>query len=164
MEFSQKIAPCLWFDSEAEEAANYYCGIFKKSRIVDISRYSEAGKETHKKPPGSVLMVAFELDGQLFTALNGGPIFKFTEAVSLQVFVDDQKEFDYFWDRLTPGGDPNSHVCGWLKDKYGLSWQIVPKKLIEWWSKPSAGTDRAFAAMMKMGKLDISALERAYRG
>jgi predicted 3-demethylubiquinone-9 3-methyltransferase (glyoxalase superfamily) len=164
MQFSQKIAPCLWFDSQAEEAANFYVGIFKNSKILDIARYGKAGQETHKKPPGSVMTVAFQLDGQQFTGLNGGPIFKFSEAISLQIFVDDQKEYDYYWDKLIPGGDPRSQVCGWLKDKYGLSWQVVPKKMIEWFTKPSEKTERAFAAMMKMGKLDIAALERAYNG
>jgi predicted 3-demethylubiquinone-9 3-methyltransferase (glyoxalase superfamily) len=164
MQFSQKIAPCLWFDKEGEDAANFYVGIFKNSRIVSISRYPKAGHEVHHKPEGSVLTVAFELDGCPFTALNGGPLFKFSEAISLQIFVDDQKELDYYWDKLTPGGDPKSQVCGWLKDKYGLSWQVVPKQMIEWWQKPDEKTDRAFAAMMKMGKLDIAALERAYRG
>lgn len=164
MLFSQKIAPCLWFDKEGEDAAKFYVGIFKNSRIVSIARYPKAGQETHHKPEGSVLTVAFELDGCSFTALNGGPIFKFSEAISLQIFVDDQKEYDYYWDRLTPGGDPKSHVCGWLKDKFGLSWQVVPKKMIEWWENPSEKSERAFAAMMKMGKLDIAALERAYHG
>jgi predicted 3-demethylubiquinone-9 3-methyltransferase (glyoxalase superfamily) len=164
MQFSQKIAPCLWFDKEGEDAAKFYVGIFKNSRIVSISRYPKAGKETHHQPEGAVLTVGFELEGQTFTALNGGPLFKFSEAISLQIFVDDQKELDYYWDKLTPGGDPKSHVCGWLKDKYGLSWQVVPKKVIEWWEKPSEKSERAFAAMMKMGKLDIAALERAYNG
>jgi predicted 3-demethylubiquinone-9 3-methyltransferase (glyoxalase superfamily) len=164
MQLSQKIAPCLWFDSQGEEAANFYVGIFKNSRIVSIARYPKAGHETHGKPEGSVLTVAFELDGVGFTALNGGPHFKFNEAVSLQIFVDDQKEFDYYWDKLTPGGDPKSQVCGWLKDKYGVSWQVVPKKLLDWWEKPDERSERAFAALMKMGKLDIAALERAYAG
>jgi len=164
MQFSQKIAPCLWFDSQAEEAANYYVGIFKNSKIVDISRYGKAGQETHQKPVGSVLMVSFEIEGLPFSALNGGPIFKFNEAISLQIYVEDQKELDYYWDRLTPGGDPKSHVCGWLKDKFGVSWQVVPRKLIEWWSTPNEKSQRAFEAMMKMGKLDIAALERAYNG
>ena len=164
MLFSQKIAPCLWFDNEGEDAAKFYVGIFKNSRIVSISRYPKAGQETHQKPEGSVLTVAFELDGCSFTALNGGPIFKFSEAISLQIFVEDQQELDYYWDKLTKGGDPKSQVCGWLKDKYGLSWQVVPKKLIGWWENPSEKSERAFAAMMKMGKLDIAALERAYNG
>ncbi len=164
MQFSQKIAPCLWFDSQAEEAANFYVGVFKNSKITQISRYPKAGQETHHRAPGSVLTVAFELDGQSFTALNGGPIFKFNEALSLQIFVEDQKEYDYYWDRLTPGGDPKSHVCGWLKDRYGLSWQVVPRKMLDWWTQMDEKAERAFAAMMKMGKLDIAALERAYEG
>jgi len=108
--------------------------------------------------------VQFELDGQPFTALNGGPIFKFNEAVSLQVYVDDQKELDYYWDKLSAGGDPKAHVCGWLKDKFGLSWQVVPKKMVDWFGEPNEKSERAMAALMKMAKLDIAALERAYRG
>jgi predicted 3-demethylubiquinone-9 3-methyltransferase (glyoxalase superfamily) len=164
MHISQKIAPCLWFDSEAEEAARFYVGIFRNSKIVDITRYGKAGKEIHQKPEGSVMTVAFEIEGLPYTALNGGPMFKFTEAVSFQIFVDDQKELDEYWDKLTPGGDPKSQVCGWLKDKFGVSWQVVPRKMLDWWSKPDAGTERAFDAMMKMGKLDIATLERAYNG
>jgi predicted 3-demethylubiquinone-9 3-methyltransferase (glyoxalase superfamily) len=164
MQFSQKIAPCLWFDDQGEEAANFYVGIFKNSRITAISRYGKAGHEIHGRPEGSVLTVAFELEGQPFTALNGGPLFKFSEAISLQIFVDDQKELDYYWSRLTPGGDPKSHVCGWLKDKFGVSWQVVPKKMLDWWVQPDEKSQRAFEAMMRMGKLDIAALERAYRG
>jgi predicted 3-demethylubiquinone-9 3-methyltransferase (glyoxalase superfamily) len=164
MQFSQKIAPCLWFDKDGEEAAKFYVSIFKNSRIVSTTRYTEAGQEVHQKSPGSVLTVSFELDGCPFTVLNGGPMFKLSEAFSLQIFVDDQKELDYYWDKLTPGGDPKSQVCGWLKDKYGLSWQVVPKQMLEWWEKPDERTGRAFDAMMKMSKLDIEALERAYRG
>ena len=111
-----------------------------------------------------MLTVQFELDGQPFTALNGGPIFKFNEAVSLQVYVEDQKELDYYWDKLTAGGDPKSHVCGWLKDKYGLSWQVVPKKMVEWFGDPNEKSERVMTALLKMGKLDIAALERAYDG
>jgi predicted 3-demethylubiquinone-9 3-methyltransferase (glyoxalase superfamily) len=164
MQFSQKIAPCLWFDSQGEEAANFYVGIFKNSRITSVSRYGKAGQETHQKPEGSVMMVAFELAGLPFTALNGGPIFKFSEAISLQIFVEDQEELDYYWDRLSKDGDPKSQVCGWLKDKYGLSWQVVPTKMLDWWVKPDERTQRAFEAMMHMGKLDIAALEHAYHG
>src|SRR5204863_7232649 len=127
MQISQKIAPCLWFASEAEEAANFYTAIFPNSKIGKISRYGKAGQETHGQKPGTVLTVQFELDGQAFTALNGVPIFKFNEAVSLQIYVEDQKELDHYWSRLTAGGDPKSQVCGWLKDKYGLSWQVGPK-------------------------------------
>jgi predicted 3-demethylubiquinone-9 3-methyltransferase (glyoxalase superfamily) len=165
MNFSQKIAPCLWFDDQAEEAAKYYVSIFKNSRMGEIGRYGEAGKEHHQRPVGSVMTAAFELEGQAFTALNGGPIFKFTEAVSLQIYVDDQKELDYYWDKLTAGGDPKAQVCGWLKDKFGLSWQVVPRRLVSMFNDPNnAGSQRAMAALMQMKKLDIAALERAYRG
>jgi len=164
MQFSQKIAPCLWFASEAEEAARYYTGIFPDSKIGKIARYGKAGFEQHQQKEGTVLTVQFELAGQPFTALNGGPIFKFNEAVSLQVYVDDQKELDYFWNKLTAGGDPAAQVCGWLKDKYGLSWQVVPKKIVEWFGDPNEKSERAMSALMKMGKLDIATLEKAYRG
>jgi predicted 3-demethylubiquinone-9 3-methyltransferase (glyoxalase superfamily) len=164
MQISQKIAPCLWFDSQAEEAANFYVGIFKNSKIVDISRYGKAGQETHRKPEGSVLTVAFEIEGVPYTALNGGPLFKFNEAVSFQIYVDDQTELDYYWDKLTAGGDPKAQVCGWLKDKFGVSWQVVPVKMLDWWTHPDARSERAFEAMMKMRKLDIAVLERAYQG
>jgi len=164
MQFSQKISPCLWFDSQAEEAANFYVGVFRNSKILDVARYGKVGFETHKRPEGSVMTVIFEIEGVPFTALNGGPIFKFNEAVSLQIYVEDQKELDYYWNKLTPGGDPQSQVCGWLKDKFGLSWQVVPRKMVEWFTTPDEKSQRAFAAMMKMGKLDIAALERAYNG
>ena len=164
MQFSQKISPCLWFDSQAEEAANFYVGIFKNSKILDVARYGKVGYETHRKPEGSVMTVIFEIEGVPFTALNGGPIFKFTEAISLQIYVDDQKELDYYWNKLTPGGDPKAQVCGWLKDKFGLSWQVVPSRMVEWFTTADEKSQRAFAAMMEMGKLDIAALERAYRG
>ena len=164
MKLSHKIAPCLWFASEAEEAARFYTGIFPDSKIVKIARYGKAGFETHRQPAGTVLTVQFELAGQPFTALNGGPLFKFSEAISLQIYVDDQKELDFYWERLTAGGDPKSQVCGWLKDKYGLSWQVVPAKLVEWFGEPNEKTERLMTALMKMGKLDIAALERAYHG
>jgi predicted 3-demethylubiquinone-9 3-methyltransferase (glyoxalase superfamily) len=164
MQISQKIAPCLWFDTQAEDAANFYVSIFRNSKIVDISRYGKAGQDTHQKPEGSVMTVAFEIEGLPYTALNGGPHFKFNEAVSFQIFVDDQKELDYYWNKLTPGGDPKSQICGWLKDRFGVSWQVVPKGMLDWWSTPDARSQRAFEAMMKMGKLDIAALERAYNG
>ena len=160
-----KISPCLWFDSQAEEAAKFYVGIFKKSKIRKISRYGEAGHEVHKRPAGSVMTVEFELEGQTFTALNGGPLFKFNEAVSLQIFCKTQKEIDYYWDKLTAGGDPSAQVCGWLKDKYGLSWQVVPAEASKLLSDPkSKKSQRAFAAMMEMKKMDIAALKRAYEG
>jgi predicted 3-demethylubiquinone-9 3-methyltransferase (glyoxalase superfamily) len=164
MKLSQKIAPCLWFASEAEEAARFYTGIFPDSKILKIARYGQAGFETHGQRPGTVLTVQFELAGLPFTALNGGPHFKFNEAVSLQIYVEDQKELDYYWDRLTPGGDPKSHVCGWLKDKYGLSWQVVPSRTVEWFGEPNEKSERVMTALLKMRKLDIAELQRAYDG
>ena len=160
-----RITPCLWFASEALEAAKYYVGIFKNSKVRKIMRYGKAGQEQHGQKPGSVLMVAFELDGQPFTALNGGPSFKFNEAVSLQVYCKDQKEVDYYWKKLGAGGDPAAQVCGWLKDKYGLSWQIVPEKQLELIGNPkSARSQRAFAEMMRQKKPDIAAVQKAYDG
>ena len=165
MQFNQKIVPCLWFASEAEDAARYYTGIFPNSKIGRISRYGEAGQDQHQQKPGTVLTVEFELAGQTFTALNGGPIFKFTEAVSFQIMVDDQEDLDFYWNKLSAGGDPKAQVCGWLKDKYGLSWQVVPQKMIQWWADgPNDKSERAMAALMKMKKLDIAALEKAYNG
>jgi predicted 3-demethylubiquinone-9 3-methyltransferase (glyoxalase superfamily) len=158
----QKIAPFLWFDSQAEEAANFYCGIFKNSKIAKIARYGKAGFDQHHRPAGSVMTVVFELDGQSFVALNGGPIFKFSEAISFAVSCDTQEEIDYFWKKLSADGKGQ---CGWLKDKYGLSWQIVPAKLGEMASDPDqAKADRVMEAMLKMEKIDLATLERAYRG
>lgn len=161
----QRIAPCLWFADEAEEAARFYTGIFKNSKITAIRRYGSAGFEVHGRPAGSVMVVAFELDGQPFTALNGGPVFKFNEAVSLQVYCDTQEEIDYYWDRLTAGGDPRAQQCGWLKDRYGLSWQVVPP-MDEFFKQDekSAGSGRAMEAMLRMKKIDIAGLRRAYEG
>ena len=165
MKTVQRITPCLWFDSEAEEAAEFYTSIFKNSRIVKISRYGEAGREIHGKPPGSAMVVAFELDGQRFTALNGGPIFKFNEAISFQVNCETQEDVDYYWNKLSEGGDKNAQQCGWLKDKYGASWQIVPTVLPELVGDPdSEKSQRAMEAMLKMKKLDIAELEQAYSG
>ena len=165
MSSKQRITPCLWFDSQAEEAANFYIGIFKNSRITDIGHYGEAGKEQHGRPAGSVMIVVFELDGQQFTALNGGPHFKFNEAVSLQVGCKSQAEVDHYWDKLSAGGDPKAQQCGWLKDKYGLSWQIVPDIVPKLLGDPaSPKTQRAFTAMMQMKKPDIAEMQRAYDG
>ncbi len=165
MQISSKIAPMFWFDNQAEEAATYYTGIFKNSKIVKVSRYGTAGQEIHKQKPGSVMTIAFELDGQTFTALNGGPIFKFNEAISLQIYCETQEEVDYFWDKLTAGGDKNAQQCGWLKDKYGVSWQVVPKILPDLVGDTnSEKSDRAMSAIMQMKKLDIEALKRAYDG
>jgi predicted 3-demethylubiquinone-9 3-methyltransferase (glyoxalase superfamily) len=165
MQFASKIAPCLWFDDQAEAAAKFYTGIFRNSKIVKITRYGKAGQEVHGGKPGSVLTVAFELDGQAFTALNGGPVFKFNEAISLQVFCDTQEEVDYYWEKLSAGGEPKAQQCGWLKDRYGVSWQVVPVALIEMIGDPDqARADRAMAALLKMKKLDIAELKRAYAG
>jgi predicted 3-demethylubiquinone-9 3-methyltransferase (glyoxalase superfamily) len=121
MGLAQKIVPCLWFDDQAEEAAGFYTAIFPNSRIVAVTRYSDVGREIHGREPGSVMTVEFDVDGHSFTALNGGPLFKFSEAISLQVFCDTQAEIDYYWERLSDGGDPKAQQCGWLKDRYGLS-------------------------------------------
>lgn len=163
MQFS-KIAPCLWFASQAEEAARFYTGIFPDSKILKIARYGKEGCETHRQKEGTVLTVLFQLAGQEFTALNGGPLFTFNEAVSLQIYVQDQAELDHYWDRLTAGGDPKAQVCGWLKDRYGLSWQVVPREMVEWFGDPDEKSERAMKALMGMGKLDIAALRRAYQG
>ena len=165
MAITQRIRPCLWFDTQAEDAARYYTGIFKNSSIGKISHYGKAGYEQHHKPAGSVMTVEFTLDGQPFTALNGGPDFKFNEAVSLQIYCETQSEIDYYWSKLTPGGDPSAQVCGWLKDKFGLSWQVVPAMINELLlDEKSDKSQRAFAAMMNMKKIDIAALQRAYEG
>jgi predicted 3-demethylubiquinone-9 3-methyltransferase (glyoxalase superfamily) len=158
------IAPCLWYDSQAEEAAKFYVKVFKKSRIENVTRYPDVGQEIHGRPAGSVMMVTFVLAGQRLTALNGGPHFKFSEAISLMVFCDTQKEIDYYWAKLSADGGEES-VCGWLKDKYGLSWQITSTALLKMnqdRNREKAG--RAFGAMLKMKKLDIAALKRAYAG
>ncbi len=165
MQIAQKIAPCLWFDNQAEAAAKFYTGIFKKSKIVAITRYSEAGREVHGRPVGSVMTVAFKLDGQFFTALNGGPIFKFTEAISFQVFCATQKELDYYWTKLSKGGPKNAQQCGWLKDKFGVSWQVVPEIMAELFvDADSEKSQRTMQAMLKMKKLDIAKLKRAHAG
>jgi predicted 3-demethylubiquinone-9 3-methyltransferase (glyoxalase superfamily) len=159
------ITPCLWFDDQAEAAAKFYTSIFRNSRIVNVARYGEAGHEIHGKPAGTVMIVAFELDGQPFTALNGGPMFKFNEAISFQVTCETQAEADYYWEKLSAGGDEQAQQCGWLKDQYGVSWQIVPRVLPEMISDPDAAkSQRAMAAMLQMKKLDIDALTRAYEG
>jgi predicted 3-demethylubiquinone-9 3-methyltransferase (glyoxalase superfamily) len=159
------IRPCLWFDDQGEEAARYYVSIFPNSRITQIARYSEAGFEVHKRPAGSVMTVTFELDGHKFMALNGGPHFKFNEAVSLEVGCDTQEEIDYYWEKLSAGGDPKAQVCGWLKDKYGLSWQVTPVKMEELMAdSTSPKAQRVMTAMLKMKKLDLRELERAAAG
>jgi predicted 3-demethylubiquinone-9 3-methyltransferase (glyoxalase superfamily) len=160
----QKITPCLWFDSNAEEAVNFYASIFKNSKIGKTSRYGEAGYEIHGKPAGTVLTIEFELNGQAFTALNGGPIFKFNEAISFQVSCESQEEVDYYWEKLSEGGDEKAQQCGWLKDKYGLSWQIVPTALGKMLADNDTNkTDRVMTALLKMKKIDIKTLEHAYK-
>ncbi|MGV3570313.1 MAG: VOC family protein [Ramlibacter sp.] len=165
MEIVSKIVPCLWFDRQGEEAARFYCEVFPRSRITQVARYGEVGQEIHGGQPGSVMTVAFELAGQAFTALNGGPVFRFNEAVSLQVMCDSQEEIDHYWSALSAGGDPAAQQCGWLKDRFGLSWQVVPKQLLEWiLDTDRAKAERTFAAMLQMKKLDIEPLRRAHDG
>lgn len=165
MKINRQITPCLWFDSQAEEAVRYSTSIFENSRIGKISRYGKEGFEIHGKPEGAVLTVEFELNGQKYTALNGGPHFKFNEAVSFQVYCDTQEELDYYWEKLSKGGDENAQQCGWLKDKYGLSWQVVPVELDELLGDhKSEKSQRAFKAMLQMKKLDIAKIKQAYYG
>lgn len=159
----QKITPHLWYDDQAEEAANLYVSIFKKSKILDVMRYPGATEEVSGKPKGSVMTVTFELEGQKFIALNGGPQFKFNESISFMVLCENQEEVNYFWEKLTAGGEEGP--CGWLKDKYALSWQIVPKQLDELLKdKDPKKVERVTAAFLKMKKLDIETIRRAYEG
>ena len=160
-----RLVPCLWFDSEAEEAAKFYVGIFPNSRITAITRYANAGKEIHGRDAGSVMTVEFELNGQAFTALNGGPHFKFNEAVSFQIMCKTQDEIDRYWEKLGAGGDPAAQQCGWLKDRYGLSWQVVPEGMEEMFrNEKSPGAERAMTALLGMKKLDIAELREAFEG
>jgi predicted 3-demethylubiquinone-9 3-methyltransferase (glyoxalase superfamily) len=161
----QKITPCLWFNDQAEEAVAFYTAIFNNSKTLTVARYGEAGQEIHGRPAGSVMTVAFELDGQAFTALNGGPVFTFNEAISFQVNCETQEEVDYYWQKLSAGGDENAQQCGWLKDKYGISWQIVPTVLPKLVNDADAEkSKRAMEAMLKMKKIDIDELKRAHAG
>jgi len=160
----QKITPCLWFDTEAEDAAKFYCSIFENSKIEQVSRYVDAGQEIHGKKAGSVMVVAFNLEGQKFVALNGGPQFTFDEAISFQISCRTQKEVDYFWSKLTAEGGKEG-PCGWLKDKFGLSWQVVPTSLIDMMlDKDPSKVARVTNAFLKMKKFDIEALKRAFDG
>jgi predicted 3-demethylubiquinone-9 3-methyltransferase (glyoxalase superfamily) len=159
----QKIIPCLWFDGKAEEAAKFYVSIFKEAKIGDVIRYGKEGYEIHRGEAGSVLTVEFEIEGQKFVGLNGGPIFKFNEAISFQVRCETQKEVDYYWEKLSEGGDEQAQRCGWLKDKYGVSWQIVPTvlgKMLQ--DKDTKKSDRVMKALLQMRKLDIMTLRKAY--
>ena len=158
-----KIAPCLWFDSQAEDAADLYVSIFPDSAIDAVSRYGREGFEVHGRPAGSVMAVSFRLCGQSFTALNGGPLFTFSEAISFQISCATQKEIDHYWKKLSDGGQEGP--CGWLKDKFGLSWQVVPAALPAMMTDPdSSKGERVMKAFMPMKKLDLAVLERAYRG
>lgn len=161
----QRITPCLWFDDQAEAAAEFYTAIFRNSTIGSVTRYGEAGREVHGRPAGTVMTVSFELDGQAFTALNGGPVFKFNEAISFQVNCETQEEVDYYWEKLSAGGDEKAQQCGWLKDKYGVSWQVVPTVLLEMMNDPDSDkSERVIEAMLQMKKIDIRKLKRAYGG
>ena len=156
-----KITPCLWFDDQAEEAANFYVAIFKNSKIGAVARYGDEGAAVSGRPKGSVMTVNFQLDGQDYVALNGGPIFKFSEAISFIVPCQSQQEVDDYWEKLTAGGSPSQ--CGWLKDKFGLSWQIVPTVMLDMLNdKDSAKAKRVMQAMLQMSKIDIAKLQRAY--
>ena len=155
----QKITPNLWFDTEAEEAAEFYISVFKNSRVVNVARYTEAGP----RPAGTVMTVEFELDGQRFIGINGGPEFTFSEAVSFMISCETQEEIDYYWDQLTEGGEEGP--CGWLKDKFGLSWQVVPTGMDEIFADPDpTRAERAMRAMFGMRKLDIATLRSAADG
>jgi len=157
----QKLTPCLWFDSQAEDAAKFYVSVFKNAQVGRISRYGKEGFEAHGRPAGSVMTVEFEIEGLKFLGLNGGPHFKFSEAVSFIVNCEDQAEVDHFWSKLSADGGQEG-PCGWLKDRFGLSWQIVPKALPALLTDPDAGkAGRAMKAMLQMKKIDIAALERA---
>lgn len=163
MAIIQKITPCLWFDTKAEEAAGFYVSIFENSRILRVLHYTEAGYEIHGKPAGSILTVEFELSGQRFTALNGGPQFNFSEAISLEVNCETQQEIDYYWKKLSSGGEKGN--CGWLKDRYGLSWQVTPVILAEMLSDPDQNKCRRVTnAFLQMRKLDLGELEKVFNG
>lgn len=159
------LATCLWFDGQAEEAASFYTSIFKNSKITGRHYYSEAGNETHGREAGSLMTIEFELNDQKFVGLNGGPYFKFNEAISIMVNCKDQAEVDYYWDKLGEGGDKTKRKCGWLADKFGLSWQIVPEELSKVLNSPEKEKrDRAYRAMMRMEKLDVDELRKAFDG
>ncbi len=162
---AQKITPCLWFDDRAEEAARFYTSVFRDSKIKRIAHYGKEGYEIHGMPEGTVMIVEFEIEGQTFTALNGGPLFKFNEAISFQVNCETQEELDYYWGRLSEGGDEKAQQCGWLKDKYSVSWQIIPKVMAELLNDShSEKSQRAMKAMLQMKKIDIETIRRAYEG
>ena len=160
----QKIVPCLWFDTEAEAAAELYTSVFKDSKVLSVSRYGKEGFEIHGRPEGMAMTVEFEIEGQRFVALNGGPQFKFSEAVSFQIHCRDQGEVDYHWTRLTAGGGSEG-PCGWLKDKFGLSWQVLPTVLVEMlMDKDATKVQRVTKAFLQMKKFDIETLRQAFEG
>lgn len=161
----KKIAANLWFDHEAEEAARFYTSIFKNSKLGRTAYYGHAGQEIHKQKPGTVMTVEFTLEDQEYLALNGGSFFKFNEAISFIVNCETQEEIDYYWERLSAGGDPKAQQCGWLKDRFGLSWQIVPESMADMAAEPDEEKrDRVMSAMLKMKKMDKAELEKAYAG
>lgn len=163
VDHNQKIVPFLWFDKEAEEAARFYVSTFKNSKIGQLSRYGKEGYEIHKMKEGTVMTIEFEIEGQKFIALNGGPVFKFNEAISFQVHCETQEEIDYYWEKLTDGGDPKAQQCGWVKDKFGVSWQIVPTILIEMLQGEDINkSQKVMSAMLQMQKIDIKILYQAY--
>jgi predicted 3-demethylubiquinone-9 3-methyltransferase (glyoxalase superfamily) len=160
----KKLIPCLWFDTEAEEAATFYTSVFKNASLGKVTRYGSEGEGIHGKPEGSVLTAEFSIDGQDFVALNGGPVFKFNEAISFQIICETQEEVDYYWERLSEGGDEKAQQCGWLKDRFGLSWQVVPDALPKLLADPDrVKADRVMKAMLQMKKICIEGLEQAYR-
>ncbi len=161
----QKIVPNLWFDTNAEEAARFYVSVFPNSALGKIAYYGKAGFEIHGMAEGTAMTVAFTLDGQDFLALNGGPVFTFSEAISFIINCDTQEEADYFWDTLSQGGDPDAQACGWLKDRFGVSWQVIPKEFSALMSDPDPiKSERMMTAMLKMKKLDIGLLRKAHDG
>jgi len=159
----QKITPFLWFDSQAEDAAKFYTSVFRDSKMGRVTRYPSEGREIHGREPGSVMVAEFQIEGQTFTALNGGPLFKFNESISFVVHCESQEEVDHYWSQLSAGGDPKSQQCGWLKDKFGVSWQIVPTILAKMLGdQDREKANRVMRAMLGMKKIDVAELKKAY--
>ncbi len=162
---AQRITPFLWFDNQAEEAAKFYTSIFKNSKVLNTTRYSKEAEQASGRPAGSVMTVEFQLEGQSFTALNGGPHFKFNEAISFVVHCQNQEEVDHYWNKLSEGGDKQAQQCGWLKDRFGLSWQVIPEQLPKLLADPNPEKGRkVMAAMLQMKKIDVKTLEKAAAG
>jgi predicted 3-demethylubiquinone-9 3-methyltransferase (glyoxalase superfamily) len=158
----QRITPFLWFNDDAEDAAHFYVSVFENARILTSARYGKEAAHRSGRPEGSVMTITFELDGQTFTALNGGAVFSFTPAVSLVVNCHSQQEVDHYWSKLSSGGDPSAQQCGWLKDRFGLSWQIVPTQLVDYLTQPDpAKAQKAMQALLKMQKIDLAVLQEA---